>query len=336
MKIAVICVTEKGLSKSYEIKKEIECDIYTIFKLKENGTKPIENSLSDTYREICLKYNAFIFITSTGIAVRVISPYLKGKDKDPAVLVVDQEGNFVISLLSGHLGGANELTIKIAKTLKSIPVITTASDISGKIAVDTIAMKINSKIEDLESAKKVTSLIVAGEKVQLKVPNNITSHNPSGVIIISNREKVEISKIIPKNLIVGIGCKKGKDKNEIIDAIKDSFKKNNLSLQGIKFFATIDIKKNEKGIIETAKNFEKELKIINKEDIKLIHRKFKGSDFVFKSVGVYSVSAPSAYLASNKKGKLLVEKLKYDGITLSIFEEETSDRKDLCDRYRSR
>ncbi|MFK4785278.1 cobalt-precorrin 5A hydrolase [Fusobacterium sp. MFO224] len=325
MKIAIITVTKKGLEKSYEIKNKINCDIYTLKKLQKKGDKLIKASLSETYGEIFKKYDAFIFITSTGIAIRVISSYIEGKEKDPAILVVDQEGNFVISLLSGHLGGANNLTNEISGILKSIPVITTASDISGKIAVDTIAMNINSKIENLEAAKKVTSLIVAGETVQLKIPENISSNNPSGVIIVSNREKIEISKIIPKNLVVGIGCKKGKEKNKIINAIRDSFIKNNLSLDGIKCFATIDIKKYEKGIVETAKDFKKELKIIKKEDIEKIHDKFEGSKFVFETVGVYSVSGPAAYLASNRKGKLLVEKLKYDGITISIFEEETRD-----------
>lgn len=325
MKIAIIAVTKKGLEKSHEIKSKIECDIYTLEKLKKEGDKLIKISLSKTYMEIYRKYDAFIFVTSTGIAVRIISPYIESKEKDPAVLVVDQEGNFVISLLSGHLGGANNLTNRISKILNSIPVITTASDISGKIAVDTIAMNINSKIEDLEAAKKVTSLIVAGERIQLRIPENISNNNPSGIIVITNRENIEISKIIPRNLIVGIGCKKNIEKIKIIEVINDIFFKNNLSLEAIKCFATIDIKKNEKGILETAEKFKRNLKIINREDVKKVHDKFKGSDFVYKTIGVYSVSAPVAYLASSGKGKLLVEKLKYDGITISIFEEETGD-----------
>lgn len=325
MKIAILVITKNGLKIGYKIKKFFNCDIYTTSKFMGKETKLIDKTITETLSKIYFNYSAFIFVTSTGIAVRVMSSFIKSKDKDPAVIVIDQEGNFVISLLSGHLGGANFLTKKISKILEAIPVITTASDVSGKIAVDTLAMKINSKIESLEDAKKVTSLIIAGENVELKLPGNISRENPSGLILVSNRDEILISKIIPKNIIVGIGCKKGILKENIIKLVKDSFKKKNLSLDSIKCFATVNIKEKEKGILETANYFGKDLKIIRKEDIKLIHHKFKGSDFVLKSIGIYCVSAPAAFLASSKKGKLLIEKISYKGITISIFEEETKN-----------
>lgn len=323
MKLAVITVTEKGVRNGLKIKEKINCDVFTISKFMKEKTLLIENGLQNFFEKNLLKYDTFLFITASGIAVRTIAPFIKSKDKDPAVLTMDEEGNFIISLLSGHLGGANEAAKILGEITGAVPVISTASDVSGKIAVDTIAMKINGKLESLESAKKVTSLIVAGKEVDIKVPENMENENPQGVILISNRKNIEIAKIIPQNIVVGIGCKKNKEAEKIIDAVKDSFEKLNLCEESIRVFATVDIKENEAGIIGTAEYFGKELKIISRDDIQKIENNFETSQFVKKSIGVGAVSAPCAFIAGKGRGKFLAEKLKYEGITISIFEEET-------------
>ena len=323
MKLAVVTVTEKGVRNGLKIKEKINCDVFTISKFMKEKTLLIENGLQNFFEKNLLKYDTFLFITAAGIAVRTIAPFIKSKDKDPAVLTMDEEGNFIISLLSGHLGGANEAAKILGEITGAVPVISTASDVSGKIAVDIIAMKINGKLESLESAKKVTSLIVAGKEVDIKVPENMENENPQGVILISNRKNIEIAKIIPQNIVVGIGCKKNKEAEKIIDAVKDSFEKLNLCEESIRVFATVDIKENEVGIIGTAEYFGKELKIISREDIQKIENNFETSQFVKKSIGVGAVSAPCAFIAGKGRGKFLAEKLKYEGITISIFEEET-------------
>ena len=284
MKLAVITVTEKGVRNGLKIKEKINCDVFTISKFMKEKTLLIENGLQNFFEKNLLKYDTFLFITASGIAVRTIAPFIKSKDKDPAVLTMDEEGNFIISLFSGHLGGANEAAKILGEITGAVPVISTASDVSGKIAVDTIAMKINGKLESLESAKKVTSLIVAGKEVNIKVPENMENENPQGVILISNRKNIEIAKIIPQNIVVGIGCKKNKEAEKIIDAVKDSFEKLNLCEESIRVFATVDIKENEAGIIGTAEYFGKELKIISREDIQKIENNFETSQFVKKSI----------------------------------------------------
>lgn len=323
MKLAVVTVTEKGVRNGLRIKEKINCDVFTISKFMKEKTLLIENRLQNFFEKNILKYDTFLFITAAGIAVRTIAPFIKSKDRDPAVLTMDEEGNFIISLLSGHLGGANEAAKILGEITGAVPVISTASDVSGKIAVDTIAMKINGKLESLESAKKVTSLIVAGKEVCIKVPENMENENTEGVILISNRKNIEIAKIIPQNIVVGIGCKKDKEAEKIIDAVKNSFEKLNLCEESIRVFATVDIKENEAGIIGTAEYFGKELKIISREEIQKIENNFETSQFVKKSIGVGAVSAPCAFIEGKGKGKFLSEKLKYDGITISIFEEET-------------
>ena len=321
-KIAIITVTKNGVVLAKKIKgREENIDIYTMKKFSEEGILIIENSLAETAGDIFKKYYGIIFITAMGIAVRVISPYIQKKDIDPCILVVDENGNFIIPILSGHLGGGNELASEVAKKINALPLITTSSDISGKIAVDTLATKINGRLRDLESAKKVTSLIVAGENIEIKVPENISNENPSGVIVVSNRESIEITQIIPKNISIGIGCKKGTSKEKIIFAIKDILKELNISNKAIRVIGTVDVKKDELGIIESAKYFDVPLKIIEREDIKKIQDNFEKSEFVEKTIGVTSVSAPCSILASEKKGKLLIEKKRYEGITLSVFQE---------------
>lgn len=323
MKLAVVTVTEKGVRNGLRIKEKINCDVFTISKFMKEKTLLIENRLQNFFEKNILEYDTFLFITAAGIAVRTIAPFIKSKDRDPAVLTMDEEGNFIISLLSGHLGGANEAAKILGEITGAVPVISTASDVSGKIAVDTIAMKINGKLESLESAKKVTSLIVAGKEVCIKVPENIENENSEGVILISNRKNIEIAKIIPQNIVVGIGCKKNKEAEKIIDAVKDSLEKLNLCEESIRIFATVDIKENEAGIISTAEYFGKELKIIFREEIQKIENNFETSEFVKKLIGVGAVSAPCAFIEGNGRGKFLAEKLKYEGITISIFEEET-------------
>ncbi len=329
MKLGIIAVTEKGVSKALKIKKSIKenyvCDIFTTEKFLREGIFLIEGKLQNFYGFLLnmKKYDTFLFITAAGIAVRTIAPFIKTKDIDPAVVSMDEEGNFIVSLLSGHLGGANKAAEVLGKIIGAVPVISTASDVSGKTAVDTIAVKIQGKLESLESAKKVTSLIVAGKNVELKIPENINSENPQGVIVISNKKNIEISKIIPQNIVVGIGCRKGKESCEIISAVKDAFEKYNLCEESIRIFATVDIKSDEQGILKTAEFFKKDLAVIARDEIKKIEKNFQQSDFVKKNLGVGAVSAPCAFLGSGRAGKFLAEKLKYEGITISIFEERT-------------
>lgn len=332
MKLGIIAVTEKGVSKGLKIKKSIEensvCDIFTTEKFLREGVFLIEGKLQNFYGSLLesKRYNTFLFITAAGIAVRTVAPFIQSKDIDPAVLSMDEEGNFIISLLSGHLGGANRAAEILGKITGAVPVISTASDVSGKTAVDTIAVKMKGKLESLESAKKVTSLIVAGKNVEIKVPQNINNENSQGVIVISNRKNIEISKIIPQNIVVGIGCRKGKESSEIISAVKNAFEKYNLCEESIRIFVTVDIKSDEQGILETAEFFKKDLVIISRDEIKKIEKNFQQSDFVKKNLGVGAVSAPCAFLGSRREGrtgKFLAEKLKYEGITISIFEERT-------------
>lgn len=329
MKLAFWSVTRNAGKKILEYKNKLNdnfsIDLYTLQKFQIENTITIDN-FTETLNEKFKDYDAHIFIMATGIVVRKISNLIKSKDIDPAVIVIDEAGNFCISLLSGHLGGANELTNILAKYLNLIPVITTSSDISGKIAVDTISQKLKSKIDNLEKAKNVTALIVDGKNVDLLLPKNVfvkeINSSSSGLIINSNKKNIEISRIYPKNIILGIGCRKNILEENIKNAVNEVLTKNNIAIESVKKIASIDIKKDEKGLLDFAKNLNVDLEFIESEKIKKVEEQFKKSTFVLKNVGVSSVSAPAAFLASNKNGKFIEEKFILNGVTVSIYEEE--------------
>ena len=317
-------IAKKFKEKLKEHLKDYDIDVFTLKKYDVENTIQIEDFTSNINEKFS-QYDGHIFIMASGIVIRKIANLIGTKDKDPAVLLIDEGKHFVISLLSGHLGGANELTYSLANILKLVPVITTSSDVTGKIAVDTISQKLNAELEDLKSAKDVTSLIVNGQKVNILLPKNvkITDKNSAdGFILVSNKKNIEYTRIYPKNLILGIGCKKDTKAEDILSAIENCLDKNNLDIKSVKKIATVDVKENEQGLINAAKFLNLDLEIVSRDKIKKIQNQFEGSDFVEKTIGVRAVSEPVALLSSAGNGKFLVMKEIYNGITISIYEEE--------------
>ena len=340
MRTAIYCVSKNGYETCLKIKENVYNDLHIyvsgrVANLLNLENENIENLFIINERVPILlektfnKYDLHIFVAATGAVVRIIDGKFKSKDTDPAVITVDDHANFVISLLSGHLGGANEECERIADGIRAIPVITTASDVGGKIAVDIFSQKIKAKLEDLEGAKRVTSLIVNGEKVSLHLPKNIVTHdeNSAGAIVVSNRKNIEISKIIPQNIFIGIGCKRGTAKEHIVEKLKYAMDKQNLEFSSIKMAASAWVKSDETGLLEAMSELGIPIKFFDKEEIlKLEDLIEEKSEYVKKTIGVYGVSEPCAFLASSGKGAFLAKKIKLDGMTLSIFEEEIENQ----------
>lgn len=197
IRIAIIAVTEKGKNTAEKTASELEnVDVF----FQKRGIKELTGELFN-------KYECIIFVSACGIAVRCISPFLKSKFEDPAVLVVDDNGNNVISLLSGHIGGANEITLKIADVLNANPVITTSTDTNKKGALDVIVSKIGGYVENLrESAKLVNSYLVDDKRVGIYFDSDYESEkdslNLSGFELID--EKTEIDEIVKLDALVSV------------------------------------------------------------------------------------------------------------------------------------
>ena len=340
MRTAVYCVSKNGYETCLKVKENVYNNLHIYVSGRVANLLNLENENNEDLivinervpillEKTFNKYDLHIFVAATGAVVRIIEGKFKSKDTDPAVITIDDHANFVISLLSGHLGGANEECKKIASGIGAIPVITTASDVGGKIAVDTLSQKIKAKLNDLDGAKRVTSLIVNGENVSLHLPKNIVNHdgNSAGAIIVSNRKNIEISKIIPQNIFIGIGCKRGVSKEHIIEKLKYAMDKQNLELSAIKMAASAWVKSDEIGLIDAMEELGIPIKFFDKEEIlKVEDLVEERSEFVKKHIGVYGVSEPCAFLASSGKGAFLAKKIKLDGMTLSIFEEKIENQ----------
>lgn len=336
MKIACISFTQLGKEIGEKLvklsSKNNEYTVHHFINSEINGgIKSIIVCLFD-------EYDGLIFISATGIAVRLINPYIINKTVDPAIVVVDDEGNFSISLLSGHIGGANEVAKWVADTIGAIPVITTASDNRGIESIDLFAMKNNYYMENMRAIKDITAMMVNKNKIgfyselkevikydNLKIIDNFQDidHSIKGVIIVSSQKDINIPyekycRLIPKNINIGIGCRRGMEGKRIIEAIENILTQLNLSFNAIKAIGTIEVKKDEIGIIEACNHFNCPLKIFTLEEIKKVEDNFPKSQFVKETIGVYSVSEPSAHLLG---GKMLTGKIKIDGITISISKE---------------
>ena len=336
MRTAVYCVSKNGYETCLKIRNSVYKNLHIYVSQRVTNmlnleSENVENLFVINERVPILlektfdKYDLHIFVAALGAVVRIIEGKFESKDTDPAVITVDDHANFVISLLSGHLGGANEECKKIANGIGAIPVITTASDVGGKIAVDTLSQKIKAKLESLEDAKRVTSLIVNGENVSIHLPKNIVENdkNCAGAIIVSNRKNIEISKIIPKNIILGIGCKRNTPKEKITEKINYVMETQNLEMSSIKRSASAWVKSDEIGLLEAMEELNIPIEFFEKEEIlKVENLVEERSEFVKNQIGVYGVSEPCAYLASSKRGSFLVKKVKLGGVTISIFEEE--------------
>lgn len=304
-------------------------------------------------------YCGLIFIMAAGIVVRVISPWIKDKRVDPGVVVVDERGQFVISLLSGHLGGANELAEKVARGIGAMPVITTATDVWGKPAVDLLAKRYGMAIEHFEDLKHINAAIVNDENVEILVDTGLQFSSEwkgwstyryidRGVlscstldvvfreespgtdaprVIITNRllaGSPETPYVIlrPRNVIAGVGCRRGVKGEAVISAVLQALKKAGRSSLSIKHLATVDIKKDEPGIKEAASYLNVPLRIVCRAEILQCEEYFTFSEFVKEKIGVGSVCEPSAVL-SGHRAELILPKTTIGKVTVALAEERS-------------
>ncbi len=290
--------------------------------------------------QIVKNYDGIVFICASGIAVRMMAQYIRDKRSDPAVVVVDDSGRYSISLLSGHLGGANQLAAYIASLIGAQPIITTASDSRGIEAVDMYAKRMGYIIDDMDSAKKLTMMMIDGERIgffsevyrTISYNNLIFIHNLSGISNFENEVEgficvtslkdvccnVPNCILRPKNLNIGIGCRRGIKAEDIISAVLTILSENNLSEKSIKTISTIEIKKDEEGIIRACKYFNCPMKVYSIEEIKRIEDRFPKSDFVKEKIGVSSVCEPCSCLSG---GEIIVRKTKLNGVTVAVSKE---------------
>lgn len=338
-KIAILSISRNGKALGLKIKRKISnAHLYYVKKdvvEDEDNVIYINKKLKEFVPEIFGEYDYIIFIMACGIVVRTIAPLIENKFSDPAILVSDEKGKNIISLLSGHMGGANEMTLYISNLLNSNPVITTATDVNDKSSLDMIAKKLNAHIYDFRNkVLKINSMLVNDEVVNLFIDGdydidtrgfNICKRdevNSLGeVVVISNKKNLNlinnnILKVVPKNIVIGIGCRRNIDKEDMINSLSDFLHKQNIDINSIKEIGSIDIKKNEDALINLSTYLNVPFKTFTAEEISKVENLYEKSDWVKQNVGVHSVAEPVAHLLSD--GNLIIKKHKYNGITFSV------------------
>lgn len=320
--IYILSVSSLGDILGEKLSKNFSSVYFSKDKIKAVG-------LNEVTKEAMEKAKGIIFISSTGIAVRAIATYLKGKTIDPGVVVVDAKGEYAISLLSGHLGGGNELAIKVSEILKAMPIITTATDSLGVKAPDMIAKENNLLISDIKKAKDISAFLIEGKKVVFEDEDKIIDI-PKGYIECTegseNLPKVKVTNkisgsealvLVRKNVILGIGCRKDVPKEKMLDFIRESLKEYGYREDSILKISTIDLKSKEEAILNISQVFSLPLEIHSRDEVRKIEHLFKCSDFVRKSIGVGAVAEPCVYLSG---GEIVVERISKEGMTLCIGE----------------
>ena len=312
----------------------------------ESGMVICKEPLSKWLAKNWNDYERMIFVSATGIAVRMIAPFLKDKRTDPAVVVLDECGTYSISLVSGHLGGANELAAFLAEAVGAIPVITTATDVEQQFAVDLFAKKNGLKILNLSLAKEVTAELLHGGKIGFYSEKPIEGKLPKGLVRVEDREElkafsygIEISaerkkkswdscsvlQLLPRDLVLGIGCRKGMTAEALLAAAKTAEQSGIFSIAEIGMIASIDLKAKEQGILELAALWQVPFLTFSAEELSQVTEVSKESEFVQNIAGVGNVCERAAILGAQVR-TAEIKKQKYCGITFAAARKKGSIR----------
>lgn len=321
-KTVIYYITGNGLQVAQSVKELIT---YAEIVRYEKGE--FENRWDSAKNIIC--------IMAAGIVVRAVAPLLRGKRTDPAVVVLDEKGQFVISLLSGHLGGANALTREIADCIGARAVITTASDVQGKVALDLWAAKENLYVEDYEKLKRLSARILNGEKIKVWTEHILSSGDIPGefdmvgrsddpdIIITGRLLKSDAVFMRPRNLFIGIGCNRGTTKEEIRDLVHQTLKREKLAVHSIARIASIDLKADEQGLLDFASDEGLDIDFFSKDDLNgaVLRHNLPASDAVMSATGAAAVAEPAATLSACKRfnnSTMVIPKEKRGNVTLAI------------------
>ncbi|SFE51385.1 cobalt-precorrin 5A hydrolase [Alteribacillus iranensis] len=357
--IAAVAITKHGVSLVRRLAKALPgTDIFYMKKFEQGdeekkGFTLFEGSVRKQLPSYFEKYDGIIMIISLGAVVRMISPLLKDKKTDPAVVVIDDRGEFVISVLSGHLGGANGLTKTVASQLDATPVITTASDVQETIPVDIFGRAFGWVPEDFEQVIPASAAVVneeplvivqeSGEKDWWTYDKDLPGHmtvvsspeeakelDVKAALVITHRNLTATDKeslpevrmiYRPKVVHIGIGCNRGTEADEIEAVIESTLQRLQINRLSVKQVATIDLKKDEEGLLKVCEKNSWPFVYYSPDELNQAPIQ-NPSDVVYKYTGAYGVSEPAAVLSSGNE-RLLLEKEKSGNVTISIAIQES-------------
>lgn len=288
--------------------------------------------------EAMVECQALIFIGATGICIRAIAPHLRDKTVDPAIISLDERANFVIPLIAGHIGGANELSRHLAEAVGATACVTTATDVNGLFAVDEWAARNNIVLGNMKAAKAVATALVNGEEVGLVTDDTITikgelpkqvvwGDNPvvgMALTVFDNVAPFETSlQLFPKKVHLGIGCKRNTPLEKIEALVLMVMQELHIDMRSVVALASVDLKKDEEGLLAFADKYGIEAHFYTADELNAVEGDFSVSPLVQRVVGVGNVCERSAVKDSNY-GKVLLHKTSLNGVTCAIAVENIS------------
>lgn len=342
MTVRLIAYSRRGCATALRISEALaargdDCRVYAAEKHRcADAVVPLTGSAADWAREGFAAADALVFCCAAGIAVRAIAPWVRSKKTDPAVIVADETGRFVVSLLSGHIGGANELAADIAAALGATPVITTATDLNGLFAVDVFAEKNHLFIESMALAKEVSAALLAGQRVGFRsdlpvrgaLPPELTAGDADlGICVTADRTASPFPRtlrLIPRRYAAGLGCRRDKDPGEMERFFRARLAESGVAPEQLRCIASVDLKRGEPCLLALAEKFRLPFFTYSAAELNALPGEFSGSEFVRGVTGVDCVSERAALLASG--GRLVRKKTAAEGMTFALAEIE----EDVC------
>lgn len=328
MKTALVAVTEKGWQTAGSIRS----------RLPDSDLCSRSTGVRDALEKAWSEYDAIICVMAAGIAVRCIAGLCTSKFKDPCIIVLDEEGKHVISLLSGHIGGGNELARKIADVVGGTAVITTASDVAGHTPLDLWSIEQNCTIGDPHKLALLSAKLLNEGSLKLFQEHPFVKNLPDDFIACTNPDKADIVMslnvfddpdrlqdklhLIPRVRYIGFGCRRGAELDDFRQVIDDLQHVHGLDLRSVAGIASIDIKNDEAGLLEVRRLYNWPIRFFSKDKINTITVP-GSSQVVYEKIGVHSVSEAAAVLAAStkmKQGRLIIEKKKWKSITAAVAE----------------
>ena len=350
MRCAVFTATPRGTKTALRVRASLDASVDIFVKAGQEMPAEVRvyKRLAPQVAAAFRQYDALVFIMATGIAVRMIAGSLKSKLEDPAVLVLDEEAQHVISLLSGHIGGANELTRELAASLGADPVITTATDVQKKLAVDVAAARLALRPSPKEQIKRFNSAVLDGEAIRYVIDEKLARASfykkrldDMRLTALFGRElppkegltafitadesvrREDVICLVPRRLVAGIGCRRGTEMSEIRAALEAALTKIGRNIADVSLLASTEVKVDEAGLLALSAELKRDIRFHSNEKMQETIDAYglSESPFVKKNIGIGNV-AEAAALASVPAGRLALAKTKFEKVTVALVWEK--------------
>lgn len=310
-KVACIAFTEAGCALALELAAGLGGDVNVSGPERFAGALGIAayESLEAWTAEAFATADALVFVGASGIAVRAIAPHVEDKFADPAVVCVDELGRVAVPLLSGHVGGANDLARAVAECTGGIAAVSTATDLNGVFAIDEFACDNGLRIAERDLAKRISAALLAGEPVGFGEGLGAVVGDPG------SQPFDETLHLVPRDVVVGVGCRRGAPAEAIGAAVDAALAGAGLSAADVAAVATIDVKSDEAGLLELARRREWELVTFSADELDRVEGDFSGSEFVRETVGVDNVCERAIVAAG---GRIVSGKQAFDGVAVAV------------------